>query len=297
MSSHESVTDFKREIARVKDDEQRTSEYIVELEGRLGRSDESILSLRETVDKLEREADTRRAEIETLQQKLDSVLEDGDGWRSDLEIREKRLKELELQMEEWEARRIKAGEDRIRIGNIVNDVQEARRSLEVDITKTAEDDQSEKLPEGEKSIERQLTVLQETHAATLADLSTVTAKYRDALKEISDLASQIAEAKISSPSRSDSPDRLSETPSLRRGMSSPRLKVLNEATASSSNRRHFFRQAASSESLHSRYDFHIIKEDGGLRQYYSQVAVAIAIAFAGAFLGALAQEIISRYQW
>ena len=81
MGSHESSTDFKWAIARVKGNEQRTFEYIAEFESCPARSDELFLALCETIDKLERDADERRAEVETLQQRLDNVLEDGDGWR------------------------------------------------------------------------------------------------------------------------------------------------------------------------------------------------------------------------
>ena len=48
------------------------------------------------------------------------------------------------------------------------------------------------------SVQDQLTVLQQTHQATLRDLSAVADKYRDALRKISDFAAQIQEAKLQS---------------------------------------------------------------------------------------------------
>ena len=48
----------------------------------------------------------------------------------------------------------------------------------------------------EGNAEAQPLVLQQTHTATLADLSSVTAKYCDALQEIHDLSSQLEEANL-----------------------------------------------------------------------------------------------------
>lgn len=259
MSSSESVTDFKREIARHKDSEGKSAQYIADLETRLARSDESVLSLRDTVERLERDGEARRNEVEVLQARLDGILNDGEAWRSDLEERERKLKELEAKMEEWEAKKIDAGQERIRLGGFVNGVQEARKSLEVDMNSAAQADgkghsgttDDLAVEAANLSLETQLTALQETHAATLADLSSVTSKYRDALREISDLAAQIQEAKLSSSPRSESPERLAEVPPIRRRLTGAKSRDFAD-TQVSPRRRPFFRQAASSESLHSR---------------------------------------------
>jgi kinesin family protein 4/21/27 len=96
--------------------------------------------------------------------------------------------------------------------------------------------------------------LQQTHAATLADLSSVTAKYRDALQEISDLAAQIQEAKLATISVPPSPmtDVAIEQPPIRRRMTGTRTLELSEPQFNSAGKRLFFRQAASTESLHTR---------------------------------------------
>ena len=103
------------------------------MEARLSRSDESILSLRTQVERLEKESDTKREEVKVLQARLNDILNDGDQWRSDLEEREKRVRDLEAKMEEWQVKKLEASEDRARLAGINEEVQLARRSLEVDL--------------------------------------------------------------------------------------------------------------------------------------------------------------------
>uniref|UniRef100_A0A8H7Y0Q3 Kinesin motor domain-containing protein n=1 Tax=Psilocybe cubensis TaxID=181762 RepID=A0A8H7Y0Q3_PSICU len=278
VSSSESMSDLKREVTRFKEAEAHSSKYIADLEARLSRSDESILALQKTVEGLEKECDRRREEAETLQARLDAFRQDGDNWRSDLEARELRLKQLELKMKEWEQRKREAGETRIRLGEVVGEVEQARRSLEVDLanapptpvspTETSPDSDPSS-PNGIENdtaatspstdLENQLLILQQTHTATLADLSSITVKYRDALREISDLAAQIQEAKLNSSSvaepvtespASDKP--LQDTSPYRRRFVGTRGRDPPDTQLNSSGRRLFFRQAASAESLHAR---------------------------------------------
>ncbi|KAF9052816.1 kinesin domain-containing protein [Panaeolus papilionaceus] len=273
ISSSESMSDLRREIGRLKDTEAHSTKYIAELEARLLRSDESILSLQQTVERLEKESDRRQEEIESLKSRLESLRQDGENWRSDLEDREAKVKQLEEKMLEWDKRRQEAGEVRARLGGVVEEVASARRSLEVDLAnvpsitpspqattpilkpETLTDDIDSSSKYSTAKLENQLLALQQTHTATLADLSSVSAKYRDALREISDLAAQIQEAKLSNASGAESGtesavDRPQEIPPFRRRVTSPRNR--DETPISASSRRLFFRQAASTESLHAR---------------------------------------------
>ena len=277
LSSSESMTDLKREITRLKDAEAHSAKYIADLEARLARSDESVLALQQTVEGLEKECDRRREEVETLKTRLESFRQDGENWRSDLEEREARVKQLEEKMHEWEQKKKEAGDARIRLGEVVGEVESARKSLQLDISQVPSSISSSPpsdsavpspvkvngenipAPPGTSELENQLLALQETHTATLADLSSITAKYRDALREISDLAAQIQELKLSSPgvvetsSESPSSDKPHEPPTLtRRRMTNPRTRESPEVQLGSPGRRLFFRQAASAESLHAR---------------------------------------------
>ncbi|TFY54373.1 hypothetical protein EVJ58_g8904 [Rhodofomes roseus] len=202
VSSSGSITDLKREISRYKDSETYNTQYIADVEARLTRADESVLALRETVEKLERECDRRRDEAEVLQERLDALLRDGESWRTDLEEREQKVRDLEAKMQGWETRKKEADEDRQRLNELVGEVAKARKELEAkSITPSLRSAASTDTLGGKSQLngigpaEEQFIVLQQTHTATLADLSSVTAKYHDALREIADLAAQLEEAK------------------------------------------------------------------------------------------------------
>jgi chromosome segregation ATPase len=278
ITSSESMTDLKREVTKYKDAESYSGKYIVDLEARLARSDESVLGLQQTVERLETDCERRRDEVEMLQSRLDTLRQDGESWRTDLEERERKVKELESKMLEWEKKKQDAREARIRLGSVVGEVASARRSLEVDLDTSPSSSPSpvaeindplssslqEATPISEaahnSALENQLLALQQTYTATLADLSSVTAKYRDALREISDLAAQIQEAKLSNPSiaessRAESPvmEKPIDIPPFRRRMTGGRVRDASDPQYNASGRRLFFRQAASAESLHARY--------------------------------------------
>ena len=320
LSSSESIGSLKREIAQYKDAETHSTQYIADLEARLLRADESILDLQRAVERLEKEAERRREEVESLQGRLTSITKDGQSWRDDLEEREERVKELERRMVELEAKKNDTAEERARLGEIVEEVAKARRSLqfpkgvtingnggfesvgssrpETPLSTTAPSDALQTLVEGD--VNAQFVALQQTHTATLADLSNVTAKYRDALREIQDLSSQLEEAKLSqglaaseSPERNGSLDPFSgSTPG------SARRKSVRNMSENSGNRRLFFRHAASAESLHSRLVglSDAPSNDAGFlinfRKTFIQVALAISIALAGAILSQIAQTLV-----
>lgn len=266
VTSSESMSDLKREIIRFKDAEAQSGKYIADLEARLAKSDESILGLQQSVERLEQECERRCDEVETLQSRLELFRQDGESWRTHLEDRERKVKALEEKMLDWERKKQDASEARVRLGGVVGEVISARRSLEVDLASsisvspaTPLDETPPPLPatNSEEALEAQLLSLQQTHTATLADLSSVTTKYRDALREISDLAAQIQEVKLNSnsaESSTDSPslDKANDIPPSRRRVATSRVRDINEPQLNNSGRRHFFRQAASVDSLHAR---------------------------------------------
>ncbi|KAG0694330.1 kinesin [Suillus ampliporus] len=257
MSSSESLTDLKREVSRYKEAESHSVSYIADLEARLARSDESALTLQQTIERLENDCERRREEVETLKTRLDNLSQDGASWRTDLETRESKVKELEQKMEAWERKRKEVNEDRIRLGDVVGEVELAKRGLEtLNGTNTKVNSASTSGASTpatmDLSVENQLIALRETHAATLIDLSSISKKYQDALQEIADLAAQIQEAKLSNPTI---PETLAvdkvEFPLPRRRMTSSKSReALTDPLYDAAGRRLFFRQAASAESLH-----------------------------------------------
>ena len=247
------MTDLRREVLKFRDTESHSAKYIADLEARLGRSDESVLELQQTIEKLEKESERRMNEVEDLRSRLQQLNQDGNGWRTNLEERERKVSELERKMAEWERKKKEAGEDRARLGVVVGEVVQARRSLEsLEMNGNSATNSGISTPNPE-SIEMQLVALQQTHTATLADLSTVTAKYRDALREISDLAAQMQEAKLNEALPVVDSPSVVDIPPFRRRKTGSRTRELSEPQLNSpSGRRPFFRQAASVESLHTR---------------------------------------------
>lgn len=252
LSSSGSITDLKRELAKFRDTESHSTQYILDLEARLAKSDESVLVLQQGVERLETECEARNAEVKSLSLRLENLQKDGQSWKSDLEERERKIERLETDLREREATLKAAAESRERLGTIMNDVSEARRNLEVASTKS----EVSSINEPENPAESQLVALQQTHTATLADLSSVTAKYRDALREIADLAAQLQEAKVNASipptPLSESPERPAELPSPRRRLARGTSRDGLDLQMNGTGKRLLFRQAASTESLQGR---------------------------------------------
>jgi hypothetical protein len=188
-----------------------------------------------------------------------------------LEERERRVAELEERLRKWEEAKEQAADDRARLGELVGQVSKARESLDIEVARASGQEPVATAPPSENATElhAQYVSLQETHTATLADLSSVSAKYRDALREISDLAAQIAEAKlqnarVESADESSAPQYDSMSLGRRRGMAkrgdlsmfeNSGVHINGTGTTNGNGtggRRLFFRQAASAESLHAR---------------------------------------------
>ena len=314
LTSSESIGSLKREITQYKEAESHSAQYIADLESRLLRADESVLDLQQAVERLEKEAGRRSDEVEDLQNRLMSLAKDGQSWRDDLEVREERVKELERKMIELETKKNDAAEERARLGEIVEEVAKARRSLQlpkgitingsglVSVGSSRPDTPLSTAPPSETpqtvvegTADPQLLTLQQTHTATLADLSNVTAKYRDALREIQDLSSQLEEVKLSQGlTASESLERNGSLDTLGSTSGAVRRKPARNTSEGSGNRRLFFRHAASAESLHSRSTniSNASPNDTNFRRSSIQVALAISIALAGAVIGQIAQTLL-----
>ncbi len=205
--------------------------------------------------------ENRELEIKELQQRLAYMRGDEAGWRSDLETRENKLRALEAQ---WQAKR-GAGNDNESPTDVTPHGSSAKSSLKGDEDAVVTVDHEAPLIYGESiadaDLRSYLRELQENHTATLADLSAVSAKYQDALLEISDLAAQLKEYQLQQPSlrtsvagatiEPESTMKLRRSSSTRKASEEP----ISDSTLSSpiaTNRRGFFKQAASTESLRAR---------------------------------------------
>ncbi|CUA67773.1 hypothetical protein RSOLAG22IIIB_03200 [Rhizoctonia solani] len=268
-STSGTLVELQRELSRYKETETTNSHYISELESRLARHDKDVESLRNDMVKLERELAQSRERcktmdslVETLRAEREAERKDRDEWSKTLAAREKKVEELESRMAEVEKMRTELQSERERLGNAVGGVERARRSIE--FTAPATNGSSEAVV-----IAEELEQLRKQHAETLQELNAVNSRYQDALHDISDLYAQINEAKLQAvenqpppvpplPTTEPSgPDEVrSPTPTSRRraGSRAAPDSAMRSArgTESPSQKRLFFRPAASSESLHAR---------------------------------------------
>ena len=261
MTTSESLTSLQKELSRHKEQEATNAAYIAGLEARLSKAEESVLDLRDAVARAEDAADRRADEVKELEHKLSLMRGDEQGWRRDLETREDKVRELEAKLEAWETTKNDAAHQRERLGNLALTVADARKDMDGTSKATTPSDESplsSLLVNGQTSLDAshlqsQLRDLQETHTATLSDLSSVSDKYRDALREISDLATQLQEAKLQQHSHSsaNSVSDAGEIPATVSRRRKPSV-TLTDSLPPTSARRPFFKQAASTESLRTR---------------------------------------------
>ena len=148
-------------------------------------------------------------------------------------------------MIELETKKLDAAEEQVQLGEIVEEVTKAKGIMingsglgSVGFSRP--DTPLHTIPPyktpqtvTEGSADAQLLALQQTHTATLADLSNVTAKYRDALQEIQDQLSQLDEVKLS--------QGLAASEPLERSTRRP----VRDMSESPGNRHLFFRHAVS----------------------------------------------------
>ncbi|KAF8760056.1 Microtubule binding [Rhizoctonia solani] len=269
-STSGTLVELQRELARYRETESTNSHYISDLESRLARQDKDVESLRNDMAKLERELAQSRERCKTMDSLVESLRaereaerRDRNEWSKMLEAREKKVEELETRMADVEKMRAELQSERERLGNAVGGVERARRSIEF-VSPAINGS-------GESSIvSEELEQLRKKHAETLQDLNAVNSRYQDALHDISDLYAQINEAKLQAvanqappvpplpPTETNGAGEEPRSPPTRRragsraALESPSLRPSRTGADSPSQKRLFFRHAASSESLHAR---------------------------------------------
>lgn len=174
-----------------------------------------MADLQRKINKLEADLESRDVAIAKLNARVEAMVrenEDMREWSAALAEREQRVQALEKKMEEWEKVREATGAQRLALRSEVQEVESSRRSLEVESAGAngapSPSTSTLTINAAETS---ELISLREKHQSTLTELDSVSSKYRDALKEISDLAAQIAEARLNSESSSDVGSELGAT--------------------------------------------------------------------------------------
>lgn len=220
QSHSAAVADLKREIAKHREAEQGTEAYIKDLESRLGKSEEAQLKQRGHIEALERDVSRREKAYEELEARLALLdtseqhkellaeLDERDkkllGLQSDLESAKNRITQAEREAssaksaqeaEESEKAELKARLEKLEKRNSTTHgrvvLQEpspanspATTSLTSPHSPSVDGAPEESEAGGRPSMLVQMEELQKKHELALAELSSVSQRYKDALREL-----------------------------------------------------------------------------------------------------------------
>lgn len=208
----DTVQELKKEIAKLKDVESTSNTYINELEGRLSKVDAQSTAFSQKIESYEKEIDRREGLYRDLEARVALLDTSADAklLLKELDEKHQRVAELERELDEinqgkqnvgaenerlrkdFEAERSIQHELRNRLAGLTP-VKDHSGSKSADVTTSNTlSNRLEPTPETNDEIVR----LQTAHDATVAELKTVSVKYREALAEITDLASQLSEARL-----------------------------------------------------------------------------------------------------
>ncbi|GJN88660.1 hypothetical protein Rhopal_001626-T1 [Rhodotorula paludigena] len=222
------VADLRKELSRNRDQAQSTELYIKELEARLAQTDESNAALRRQIEVLEKDVARREEahrELESRVALLDTSKE-SKLLLAEIDDKDRRLLDLERELDEVKARAGTATEEAARLQKLAQEekaekeeLQSRVRTLEkgqarsvvvtpprmpadllingdaLDASRSSASADAASSPNVEE-LQKQIAELEATHKATTSELEAAMTKYRDSLKEIEDLSSQVQEARL-----------------------------------------------------------------------------------------------------
>ncbi|GAA6004770.1 hypothetical protein JCM10207_001008 [Rhodosporidiobolus poonsookiae] len=218
------VSELRKEITKNREQAETTELYIKEMEERLAKADESNAALRRQVEVLEREISRREEAHKELEARV-SLLDTSKEQKlllAEIDEKDRRLLELERSLDDLKTKADAAEGEAERLQRLADEEKAAKEDLEgqvrtlerAAIVRRSVPDTPPQTPgelsEGEAAangeatptktappdLQRQLDDLQATHTSTLQELEAAQDKYRESLKEIEDLNSQVQEAKL-----------------------------------------------------------------------------------------------------
>ncbi|KAI5477228.1 kinesin family member 4/7/21/27 [Pseudohyphozyma bogoriensis] len=254
------VSDLRKEITKNREQAESTEQYIKELEGRLAQSDEAQSGLKRQIEVLERDVERREEAYRDLESRLSLLDTSGEHkvLLAEIDERDKRLLELERTLDDLKTQHSTAEQEAARLQKIAAVEKEAKEELQSRVRTLERASMSSKIRpvsytppqspahapgEGEdktppvdsavvSGLELRLDELQATHERTLAELDIANAKYRDSLKEIAELSSNVQEAKSIQASDSDvAPSPTSATSIVTPSAEDGELEVLNDVAS------------------------------------------------------------------
>lgn len=262
------VSDLRKELTRNREQAETTEQYVRELEARLARSDETAANLRRQIDVLERDIERREEAYHELEGRLSLLDTSGEHklLLAEIDERGRRVLDLERSVDELRSQNFSAEQEAARLAKVAAAEKEAKEELQSRVRTLerasmaapssmakqhpqsftppqtpAEGASSRDDPLAEASsaaldpafvanLQSRIEKLQASYEDTLADLEAANLKYRNSLKEIEDLNSQVEEAKLHHNSDSDVvPSPVSTTFTQHGDDSSDETEVLSDA--------------------------------------------------------------------
>ncbi|KAN0065233.1 hypothetical protein ACQY0O_001730 [Thecaphora frezii] len=222
--------DLRREVAKLRDSARTTEKYVKDLEVKLASADESTAKLAAKLSQLEGELQQREADYKNLLARFE-LLDSGEEAKAmsdELESRGKRLQELEQRLEAVKSEKEVAAKQqsilltasaahekekdellaKIReleaaAATVPSRAEDADgpvldREIQAATNRDVQDDSGEValIKQQVEQLRDELHALRETEAQLRSDYEACNVKYREALREVETLNSQVTEAKL-----------------------------------------------------------------------------------------------------
>ncbi|KDN52496.1 kinesin-domain-containing protein [Tilletiaria anomala UBC 951] len=213
------ASELRKEVVRLRQAESSAEAYIKELEKRLLASDSSLAQLTAQVERLERDLERRDEQYRELLQRLDTldITVENKALLEELDARDQRVLELEKRLDtvvtEKEALARDKGNltdavarDQLERGKLEDRIRQLEKNAADPVADAAANPNAAVAADGNgvpvagdvhfAELQSEMLLLRDSHAKTLAELSTVQVRHREALQDIEKLSGQIAEAKL-----------------------------------------------------------------------------------------------------
>lgn len=202
------VSDLRKEITRSREQAEKTEQYIKDLEFRHTKTDDTTASLQRQIQVLERDIERREEANRDLESRLNLLDTSGDHklLLAEIDERDQRVLELERSLDELKSKNIASELEAARLQKIAEEEKEANSELAIQvrtferaqtISPTSTTFQSMPLPSlPDPVLLSRIDELQATYDKTFAELEITNVKYKESLREISDLNSQLEESKL-----------------------------------------------------------------------------------------------------
>ena len=204
------VSELRREISTHRERAATTEQYIKDLEARLAETDNGNAGLRKQIDVLERDIERREESYRDLSSRLTLLDTSGDhkALLAELDEKDRRLNELERSLDELKSKHAGVEQEASRLTEVALGEKEAKEELQSRVrtlerqsvlsngSGVSHSGETAAKSDAIAALEGRLADLQASQDQTLAQLEEVKVNYRNSLREIDELTSQVSDQKL-----------------------------------------------------------------------------------------------------